>query len=102
MKKLEWKEKETLYITDRPLKEVIAELQGYLEQYGDNVEIGCGIDYDDREYLFLLVGEPETDQEYHSRIKREELNRRALEKQERKEFERLAKKFMKPEGVRNE
>jgi len=93
MKKLVWTEKETIYITDRPLQDVIDNLQYYLNKYGDNVEIGKGLDYDDCEYLFLCVGEPETDQEYNSRIKREERALKFKEEQELKEFERLAKKY---------
>lgn len=84
------------YDLEGSVKELIGDLNIYIEDYGDD----CFLESDGLDLLFLYRKRLETDKEYVKRIKKEEIalkmekfKKAQKEKRELKEYERLKKKF---------
>ena len=93
-RKLVWHEKTSIDFEYDTLDKAIANLQRYREDYGGDARIDeRHHEYSDGTYLAIMVNEPETDKEMASRIAREEHHAARQEEYERKEYERLQKKF---------
>lgn len=93
-RKLVWHEKISIDFDYDTLDEAIAKLQSHREDYGGDARIEeRHHEYSDGTYLAIMVNEPETGKEMASRIAREEHHAARQEEYERKEYERLQKKF---------
>lgn len=76
------------------LDEVLTRLQKYREEVGGNAFFETRYySYNDDTYMALMTTRPETDAEMAQRIEIEKYAAVKTEEAERKEFERLAKKF---------
>lgn len=74
------------------IDEAIKALEGFKERYGEGAYLERYY-YDEGSCLQLYVDREETDKEYNSRIKEEKRIQAEQEVRERKEYDRLAKKF---------
>lgn len=93
-RKLVGKEITSLYVDGITAKNVIAELQGYIDKYGDSVSLHKATEaYSDHEYIAVCVQALEDDKQYAKRIEQEEYYENLREQRDRAEFERLQKKF---------
>lgn len=93
-RKLVGHEKTSIDFEYDTLDEAIANLQRYREEYGGAARIEeRHRAYSDGTYLAIMVYEPETDKEMTTRIAREEHYAAQQEERDRKDFERLQKKF---------
>lgn len=93
-KKMVWRDKESFDFDGEDLDSVISRLSQAKVEYGGNARFDVHTySYEDREYLFLQVEEEETDEEYAIRLKREEIANKNREEFDRREYERLQKKF---------
>ena len=93
-RKLVWHEKTSIDFEYHTLDEAIANLQRYREDYGGDARIDeRHHKYSDGTYLAIMVKEPETDLEMTKRIAQEEHYAAQQEERDRKDFERLQKKF---------
>jgi len=93
-RKLVWHEKTSIDFEYDTLDKAIANLQRHREDYGGAARIEERYhEYSDGKYLAIMVYEPETDKEMTTRIAREEQFAARQEEHERKEYERLLKKF---------
>ena len=72
---------------------VIAKLQEWKKEYGDDVEISWAQDYDGESEPGLFKVRLETDEEYNTRRNHEDYWRKSTEERERIEYERLKAKF---------
>lgn len=85
---------EELDIKYSTLGSALQTIQRLIEKYGKKADIDThSYPYDDREYLYVYAERPETDEEMHRRILQEEQREKSREEQDRREFERLKKKF---------
>lgn len=93
-RKMVRKPMEDLGINYSTLGSALKEIQGLIEKYGANAEIDTyQYPYSDDESLYVYAYRPETDEEMHQRILREEQCEKRREEQDLQEFERLKKKF---------
>lgn len=89
-----WAEATTIYIDYQTLKDVRESMDRWIETYGEDARIESRqYEYEDGEYLAIMVEREETDVEYHRRVKSLEAQRAYYEERDRKEFERLKEKF---------
>lgn len=85
---------ESLDIQCGTLGSALTEIKRLIEKYGENASIDTHqYAYSDTEYLYVFAERPETDSEMLQRIVQEEQWENRKEEQDRKEFERLKKKF---------
>ena len=84
-----------IYLDDYDtLDEVLTRLQQYREEIAGDAYFETRVySYSDDTYLALMTTRPETDAEMAQRIEIEKYGAAKTEDAERKEFERLAKKF---------
>ena len=77
------------------LKEVLESVNDLIKRYGENAEVDYTTKstWDDNQYLYVFSVRPETDDEMKNRIKSEEYRQKMREVLEKKEYERLKKKF---------
>lgn len=95
MKKKIVKDEVRIHIEDYlvgSLDNAIEILKEFKEKYGEGAYLEVCCRYEDH-YLSLCVDREETDKEYNSRIKEEKRIQAEQEVRERKEYDRLAKKF---------
>lgn len=76
------------------LLEVKKQVENWIERYGPNATFAWVQEpYSDYRSLVLQIDRPETDLEMRNRIANEESWEEAREEREKKEYERLQKKF---------
>lgn len=93
-RKIVLKPAESLDIKYQTLGSALKEIAHLIEKYGENASIDTySYPYNDTEYLYVYAERPETDKEMHERILQEEHMEKRREEQDRREFERLKKKF---------
>jgi len=88
---------------------VIEEFKGLLEKYGDyNLYLEKDCYYDDYDYdpekyfrINLMGCRLESDQEYKERLQNQKATKELTKERERKEYERLKKKFENPKITKN-
>lgn len=93
-----WSEYEVVNLEYDTLDEAIERFQRYRDVVGGSARFEQRQEaYSDDSYLALVVSKPETDAQMRARIDREEFYATQQEERDRREFERLSKKFGKQE-----
>ena len=89
-----WSEYEVVNLEYDTLDEAIERFQRYRDAVGGSARFEQRCEpYSDDSYLALVVSKPETDAQMRARIGREEFYATQQEERDRREFERLSKKF---------
>jgi hypothetical protein len=86
-------QKEDVDIAYVTLAAAAKEIAALIDSYGPDARIGRYTDYDGRSRLAVFVEELENDTQYANRVEYEECREADRERRDRKEFERLQKKF---------
>lgn len=94
MKKKIWKEVSTLYVDYEYATDIIEKLQGLQKAHGEKLRIEKSYyPYSDDQYLAVMAEVEETDKEYEERLAKEEKYKKEQDERDRRELERLKKKF---------
>lgn len=87
----------SFYDLDGRLEDAIAKLEELRLTLGDDIKIDTGCDYDGFPLIYFYQTREETDAEYQERVDRynktKATEKKNREERERKEYERLRKKF---------